>query len=84
MLTDLKPAEFWEMTLPEWYVYSESYNIKKQEQSDFDILVAWYGVLFNHGKMKYSDVVAPKKQTETQQISALDNVFNRFKAQNGG
>jgi ferritin-like metal-binding protein YciE len=86
MLTDLKPAEFWEMTLPEWYIYSECYAKKQIEIMDFEKSIAWFNARLGRAKKipELSEFISKKPQQEEEQISALDNVFNRFKAQNGG
>lgn len=79
MLTDLKPSEFWKLTIREWFIYSECFHKKRKEQMDYDISLAWYTAYFHRvNKLPALNSII-KKEMKAQ---SPDEIFNKMKAIN--
>jgi hypothetical protein len=68
MLTDLKPHEFWKLTIREWFIYSECFYKKRKEQSDYDLSLAWYNAYFQRvNKMpRLKEILSTEPEAETE------------------
>ena len=87
MLTDLKPHEFWNLTIREFYIYKECYEIKRKEQMDYDLAIAWKTAFYQRVPkfptlkevLGQTEVVkAAEPQSEQEMFSKMKN-FNMMR-----
>jgi len=80
MLTDLKPQEFYSMTYRQLVIYLDSYYTKKQEQSDFEISLAWQNANWQRCKKmpNLKSVLSKKKPKKEQTGEEMFNVIKDF------
>ncbi len=80
MKTDLKPSEFWELTLKELYYYIEGYNERLREQQEMIITNAWLTAGWGKAKKipSLSSVLSkPVEQSESQQMAMARQITKK-------